>query len=260
MRLLCVLLVALLPAGCGVELLTTTAIQGELQAKQLQSMKGQISHVSDQSAKINIQRAIDTYQADKGTYPASLSELAPGYIPTVPNRPDGQPYGYDPVNGKVLEAPVAAPVVAGPTANDRQKMNQILAAIDQYGRAVGYYPPSLQALAPTYLPAVPKTDSGQDFIFNPQNGYLGHPAQSQQQAAMPAPPTQPRQVPAQRPTGVGGAGPMGEVMTGIGIQNQLDSMSQSGANAAGGYARQKMGGVTQQHNQQQEKAMDQLGM
>ena len=261
MKPLCVLLVALLSAGCGVELLTTTAIQGELQAKQLQSMKGQISHVSDQSAKINIQRAIDTYQAEKGRYPASLSELAPAYIPSVPNRPDGQPYGYDPASGKVLDAPAVAPAAApsGPTPNDRQKMNQILAAIDQYGRSVGYYPPSLQALVPTYLPAVPKTDSGQDFVFDPRNGYLGHPAQLAQQT-MPAPGTQPRQAATPRPVGVGGAGPMGEVMTGIGIQNQLNSMGSSGANAAGGYARQKVGGVTQQHNQQQEQVMNQLGM
>ena len=258
MKPLCVLLAAVLLAGCGVELLTTTAIQGELQAEQLKAMKGQISHASDTTAKINIQRAIDTYNAEKGQYPASLSELAPAYIPSVPNRPDGQPYGYDPVAGKVLEAAVAAP--AGPTASDYQKLEQIRVAIDQYGRSVGYYPPSLQALVPAYLPAVPKTDSGRDFVFDPQTGYLGTPEQLAQHAP-PGPGGQPQRPAAARiPAGAGGAGPMGEVMTGIGIQNQLNSMGSSATNTAGSYARQSLGGATGQHNQQQEKAMDQLGL
>jgi hypothetical protein len=248
-----VLLSAILLTGCGVELLTTTAVETKLQAEQLKAMKGQISHASDTTAKINIQRALDTFNAEKGHFPATLAELAPGYIPTVPNRPDGQPYGYDPATGKVLDGP-AAPAPVGPTAADAQKLEQIRAAIDGYGRAVGYYPPSLQALVPAYLAAVPKTDSGQDFVFDPQTGYLGHPAQPPRQVA-----AQPQAVP--RPgAGGGGAGPMGEVMTGIAMQNQLNGMGSSATNAAGGYARQSVGDVTSQHNQQQEKVMDQLGL
>ena len=258
MKRLCVLLSAVLLAGCGVELLTTTAIQSDLQAQQLKSMKGQITHASDTTAKINIQRAIDTFNAEKGHYPASLSELAPAYIPSVPNRPDGQPYGYDLATGKVLDGPVAA-APAGLTANDAQKLEQIREAIDRYGHSVGFYPPSLQALVPAYLPTLPRTDSGQDFVFNNQTGFLGHPAQLAQQA-MPGPMPQPQQqAAAPRPAG-GGAGPMGEVMTGIGMQNQLNSMGSSATNTAGSYARQSIGGATGQHNQQQEKAMDQLGL
>jgi hypothetical protein len=249
----------LILAGCGVELLATTAIQSDLQAEQLKAMKGQLGHAADQTAKVNIQRAIDTYAAEKGQYPASLAELAPAYIPSVPNRPDGQPYGYDPTTGKVLDR--AAPVSAGPTSNDFQKMNQIRGAIDQYGQAVGFYPPSLAALAPTYLPAVPKTDSGQDFVFYSENGGLFHPAQLTQQAPI-AQSGLPRPQPS-RPAagvGVGGTGPMGEVMTGIGIQNQLNSMGSSATNTAGGYARRSVGGATEQHNQQQEKAINDLGL
>jgi hypothetical protein len=48
-------------------------------------------------------------------------------------------------------------------------------------------------------------------------------------------------------------------MTGIGIQNQLNSMGSSATNAAGGYARRSVGGATEQHNQQQEKALNDLG-
>jgi len=250
-------------AGCGVELLTTTAIQGELQAQQLQAMKGQVSHASYATAKINIQRAIDTYNAEKGQYPATLEDLVPAFLPSLPKRPDGQSYGYDPVQGKVLDSAAApGPVSRGPTPSDTDKMNQIRAAIDRYGRTTGYYPPSLAALAPTYMPAVPKTDSGQDFVFYPQTGALLHPAQLNAPQAGTAP-AFPQPQPAQpRPAGagMGGVGPMGEVITGIGMQNQLNSMGQSGASAAGGYARDRLGGATQQHNAQQEQVLNSLGM
>ena len=264
MKLCLAFLLAVLLAGCGVELLTATAVHSELQAQQLKAIKGQVTKASDQSAKINIQRNIDTFYAEKGHYPASLAELAPDYMPSVPNRPDGTPYGYDPSTGRLVDG--AAPVIAGPTANDQQKMNQIRGAVNQYGRAVGYYPPSLQALVPTYLQAVPKTDSGQDFVFYPQNGLLLHPMQLAQESmpgAQPqpqAPPTPAPQPPPRANAGAAGTGPMGEVMTGIGIQNQLNSMGNSGVDAAGGYARQSVGGATQQHNQQQERALNNLGL
>jgi hypothetical protein len=248
-NILVVTVLALLAGGCGVELLTTTAIEGKLQADNLKAMKGQVNRVADSTAKVNLQRAIDTYYAEKGHYPSSLAELAPAYMPSIPTRPDGAPYSYDSATGKLLDGP--GPVTTGPTQGDVQKMNQIWVAIDQYGRATGYYPPSLAALVPTYLPALPKTDSGQDFIFNPQTAQLLHPAQ----AAAPAQPVQPA-----RPAGVGGAGPMGEVMTGIGIQNQLNSMGSSATNGAGSYARQNVNGVTNQHNRQQERVMNDLGL
>ncbi len=256
-----ILILMLALPGCGVELLTTTAIEGKLQADQMKAMKGQITRASDTTAKINLQRAIDTYAAEKGRYPATLAELAPGYLPSVPNRPDGTPYGYDAVAGKVLDGPAAPPPVsAGPTPGDMQKMNQIREAVNSYGRAVGFYPPSLAALVPTYLASVPKTDSGQDFIFYPQNGALYHPAQLMQQpqapvAAQPPMPQQPRVN-----AGMGGAGPMGEAMTGIGIQNQLNSNSNAGSNTAGSYGREKIGGIAGQHNQQQEQVMNNLGL
>jgi hypothetical protein len=53
---------------------------------------------------------------------------------------------------------------------------------------------------------------------------------------------------------------MGEVVTGMGIQNQLNSMGQSGTNAAGGYARRGVEGATQDHNAAQNHVMDNLGL
>jgi hypothetical protein len=252
LRLLSILSVAALLSGCGLELLGATAVHSDLQAQQLKAINGQVANASKTSALVQIQRAIDTFKAEQGRNPSSLAEIAPAFIPSVPNRPDGQPYAYDAVNGKVLDAAAPSPA-AGPTAGDLEKLAKIQDAINSYGTTVGYYPPSLQALVPTYLPELPKTDSGQDFVFDPQTGFLGHPG-----AIMRAPAAQ-----AQRsPNGVagGGSGPMGEAMTGIAVQNQLNNMGSSATNSAGGYARGSVDGTVNQHNQQQEQAMDQLGL
>jgi len=133
-------------------------------------------------------------------------------------------------------------------------MAQIRDAINRFGTQVKFYPGSLQALVPTYLPAVPKASNGQDFIYNPQTGALINPAGNNQ--AMPPQPNM-----ARRPAGSvgGGAGPMGETMTGIGISNQLDSMSNAGSAAAGSHARRGIENAQQQHNQQQERALRDLG-
>ena len=258
-------LIGFLCAGCGVELLATTAIRGELEAEQAGALKRQVGNAANSTGKVNIQRNIDLYAAENGHYPASLEDLVPRYMTRIPTRADGAPYNYDPSTGKLVDGPVA-PQPTGVTAGDRQKMNQIRAAIHRYGMAVGYYPPSLQALAPTYLAAVPKTDSGQDFVFHPQNGALFHPielaGQTPPQSApgYQAPTTPPAQPP--RPAGapVGGGGPMAEVVTGMGVQKQLNSMSNAGSSSAGGYGRRKLRGATKDRNKQQEKAMDDLGL
>ncbi|MBI5092631.1 MAG: hypothetical protein HZB26_09350 [Candidatus Hydrogenedentes bacterium] len=256
MRSALVLLMIAALTGCGVELLTTTAIQGELQAEQLKAVKGQVGRATETTGKINLQRALDTYHAEKGAYPRSLQELAPDFIASVPTQADGTPYGYDPSSGRLLDtATAAAATMLGPT--DDQKMAQIREAIDKFGKTVRYYPGSLQALVPTYLPSLPKASNGMDFIYNPQNGTLTNPAQPMQQPAG-QPPTVARRPAAAGGVG-GGGGPMGEVMTGIGISNQLDSMSNAGSASAGSYARGKLQSSQEQHNQQQERALQDLG-
>jgi hypothetical protein len=113
-------------------------------------------------------------------------------------------------------------------------------------------------LVPSYLNVVPKADSGEDFLYYPQNGGLFHPAQVAQ-ATPPSPAAAPSSgAPAIAPSAVP-SGPMGEAMTSISIQNQLNSNSNAGVSAAGGHMRQSIGGTTQQHNQQQEKALRELG-
>ncbi len=247
------LLAAVLVSGCGVELLTTTAIQGDLQAKQMQAMKGQVQRVSNQTGRISLEHAIQVYKAEKGSNPATLDELVPNYVPTMPKHADGTPYGYDAATGAVLDGPVAPAAAAGAvTAQDLQAMQDIRNAINRYGTAVGYYPGTLDALYPTYLSKPPRTSSGEPFLYNNQNGAVAHP----RQAASAAPAAS-----APRPgVGVAGAGPMGEVMTGVGMSQQLDNMSNSGASSAQGYMNRSLQQSTGGRNDQQNKAMDQLGL
>ena len=78
-------------SGCGVELLTTTAIQGELQAQQMKALKGQVEHAAGTSGQVNLQRAIDTYRAETGVNPPSLEALVPNYIAQIPVQAGGAP-------------------------------------------------------------------------------------------------------------------------------------------------------------------------
>lgn len=258
MRIAAAALVIMMLGGCGVELLTTTAIQGELQAEQMKAMDRQLSGAADTTAQINIERAIATYKGETGTNPPSLEALVPNYLPQLPLRPDGMAYGYDPVSGTLTGQGVPAPASAmaaggGPTQPDQRKIREIKDAINRYGAATGWYPATLQDLVPAYLPAVPKTTSGQDFIYNNQNGDVQHPAQVAAQPSYNSYSNGPNA------GGVGGAGATGEAMTGIGIQNQLNSMSNAGSSAAGSRMRQSAGTIQENYNQRQQEALDQLG-
>ncbi|MCK5862406.1 MAG: hypothetical protein KAH38_07965, partial [Candidatus Hydrogenedentes bacterium] len=124
-----------------------------------------------------------------------------------------------------------------------------------YGTATGYYPPTLDALYPGYLPQMPRTSSGQQFVYNNQNGYLAHP---NQRAVASTASARPRQ--RSGGSGMGGAGPMGEVMTSIGIQQQLGNMSSSGANAAQTRSRGGVNQVSSGHTNRQNQVMDNLGL
>jgi len=237
-------------AGCGVELLTTTAIEADLQAQQAAAMKNQVKNAASTTGRINIERAIQTYIAEKGENPPSLDALVPDFLPALPKQADGSDYAYDPAAGKLKDGPSAS--LRGIPAADRQMMQDIRAAINSYGTAVGYYPPTLDALYPDYLAKMPRTETGEAFVYDNQDGYLAHPREEQSQTA-----AAPR---AQAGGGAGGAGPMGEVMTGIGMQNQLNQMNQSGVSSAGSRMRESAGGLAQGQDARNNQAMDQLGL
>ena len=249
LRVSVLLAVIMLMAGCGVELLTTTAIQGELQAQQMSAMQNQVKNAAGTTGRINLERAIQTYIADKGGNPPSLEALVPDFIPALPKKADGSDYGYDASTGKLTDAPSASRGSISPT--DLQMMESIRTAINSYGTATGYYPPTLDALYPNYLTKLPRTDAGEAFVYNDQNGYVAHPRE--QQAPQPVSTTA-------SVGGGGGAGPMGEVMTGMSVQNQLNQMNQSGTSSAGSRMRESASGLGQGQDAKNNAAMDQLGL
>ena len=236
------LLPALLLPGCMAEVLTTAAIQADLQAKQAGAAQQTLSHVKSDMGEVNLQRAVDLYQADKGSLPTSLAVLVPDYIDAIPPRGDGGAFGYNPLTGKVLETDM------GPTAADYLMMDQIKTAINAYGTATGLYPPTLDTLNQSgYLPVPPRTESGQPFNYNNQNGAVTHPLDGHVAAQAP------------RAGGVGGGGPLGEVTTGIAMQEELNRSSNAGATAAGTQGRTSPRSAAAEQSQRQEKALDELG-
>lgn len=268
--LTCGSVIAMVPimlSGCMADVLVSTAIQGELQKQQMQSLTRQLNGAKETKSEIEVNHAIQAYAAENGRYPASLQDLVPDYFSAVPTKPDGTPYGYDPKTGKLAEAaPTAHAIVTPAGETNEQKMARIRNAINQYGMATGYYPPSIEALVPQYLPSVPLTANGAKFIYDPQTGALHDPTGTLLDvpvsggAPAQGPPQQIVSPPVPRGSGAGGAGLMAETMTGISIQNELNSMSSAGSSAAGSAARGNARAVGQARDQRQQQVMDDLGL
>lgn len=237
--------VTALLAGCGVELLTTTAVRGELESRQAGAAAKQLDYVRGKVGSVSFDQAVQAYRAEHGANPPSLEALVPAYLADVPRQADGSPYFYDPATGRLSATPPA-----DVTRADREMMSAIRAAINAYGTATGYYPATLDDLYPRYLSQLPRTAAGQHFLYNNQNGQVTHPAQ---QAGVRPP------APAARPVG-SGAGPMGEVITGIGIQQELGRMSTGGSSAAQSRARGGAEDISGEHTNRQFEVMDQLGL
>ena len=156
----------------------------------------------------------------------------------------------------MAENPAAAPARVPFTASDRQNLQKVKDAIYLFWESTGYYPRSLDDLDPLYMERVPKLSSGGVFVYDPQTGSVYHPAER-------AVPRTPGPVNAQATRGgapVGGAGPMGEVMTGIAVQNELNSMNQSGTSNLRNVGQRNINNIAGQHNQQQKKALRDLNL
>lgn len=233
----------MLLAGCGAEILTTTAIRGELEAQNIRHANQQLGLVQRRMDTLGFNQAVQAYRAEHGVNPPSLEALVPKYLAKMPLKPDGTPYHYDPATATLSESPAAG----GVTPADQQMMLDIRNAINQYGTAIGYYPPTLDALYPTYLAQLPRTSAGEPFFYNNQNGDVVHPRAH-------AVPT---------PSGAGGrgggVGPMGEIMTGVGMQQSLGG-GNSAAGAVRSRARSGADAISGQHNDRQNQVMDDLGL
>ena len=97
---------AMVLSGCGVEVLTTTAVRGEIETKQAQSALRQLDQVRGQVNTLQVEQAVKAYRGDHGINPPSLEALVPNYLPQTPVKADGAPYYYDPKTGKVSERPL----------------------------------------------------------------------------------------------------------------------------------------------------------
>ncbi len=160
---------AFLFSGCLVEMLMTTAVTADMAAQNAGEVKGTFNDAQVDIDMVRLQEAVDLYAAEKEAYPAELSALVPTYIEAVPLRPDNKPYGYNPIEGEVYKTS------DGPAPADYFTMQNIEAAINTFGTNTGYYPPTLDALYPTYLPTLPRTASGKPFNYDNQNGQVTHP-------------------------------------------------------------------------------------
>ncbi len=245
MRCIIFVLLVLPLAGCGLEILGAAAIGSSMDAQNAKQGFQAINYAKQVTGKLGPQEAIQAYRAEKGVNPPSLEAMVrEGYLTEIPKQPDGSPYGYDPATGNLLEGRAAAspaPALASPAAlnsNDALSLQALRSAVATYARANGKYPPALQVLAPRYMLAVPKASNGQDFTYDPLAGAVYPPGGA--------------------PQG-GGAGMAGAV-TGLGMQQQLNAMSNAGASSAGSRMRGGAQGIADTHTQQQEKTMNDMGM
>ena len=237
--LICV--AGILLSACGVELLTTTAIRGELESQNVRHATQQLDHVQRRMGALNFNQAVQAYRAEHGVNPPSLEALVPKYLAEMPRKADGAPYYYDPATGTLSETPVAGGI---PPA-DQQMMAAIRAAINQYGTATGFYPPTLDALYPNYLAQWPRTTAGESFLYNNQNGDVTHPRAHAAHHLPAAPPA-------------GGVGPMGGMMTGAGMQP--GGGGNNAAAAVRSHARGGAEGIADQNTARQNRVMDDLGL
>lgn len=287
MRYLIPIVLAFLAGGCGLELLAGTAIQGTLQKEAASSAKDTIDYAQDTTSRMSIEQAISAYAAETGEYPESLDVLVPEWLPRIPQKADGTAFGYDPETGALLDGPVEGTVAEAAAetapepglldpvplqASNQERLLKIHEAISTYTAEKGKYPTSLWALVPDYLPEYIKTKDGQDFNYDRATGIVSTPPplpepleneapaassldnyapyQQQPQIHQPARQQAPRRAPA-----AGAGGPMGEALTGIGIQQELNrSYGGGGASSA---ARQHMKSranraVTERNRRQQE--------
>lgn len=158
--------------GCLLELLGTTAIQGELAAENAAAATGVLRQAERLSQETSVESALRLYRAEHGGNPRTLDELVPDYLPAVPVSKDGTRYGYNPRTGKVTR-PAAKSALS---IVEQREMKRMKNAIQRYKNETGYYPPSLKALVHFgYLTSAPNASNGREYIYNPATGELFYP-------------------------------------------------------------------------------------
>jgi len=226
-------------AGCGVsETVVTTGIVATNAKNQVDALNNVRFHANRDVAENNVRRAVALFQADTGSLPVSLNELVEkGYLDSLPALPEGLEFTYNPFSGTIgtrkalPQEPMTVPELAPEDESwDVAEFARSLSALDQREGEAGV-------------------------LDDRQRAAAGRGRSGQHRSSGVAPRRQGR-----AGGGYGGAGPMGEVMTGIGIQNELNSMSNAGVSSGGSYGRRAIGRSTQQHQQQQERVLRDLDL
>ena len=230
-------------SGCGVELVATTAVQAELQAQNAKAAARQLETVKKQVNDLTFDRAVQSYRAEHGENPPSLDALVPKYLPTLPQQADGSLYAYDPATGTLT-----VPTVSVDYMTDKRKVEEIKGAIQRYGMAVGFYPGTLDDLYPQYLDELPRTVSGEAFVYNNQNGDVLLPGEAANVQH------------AQQHVPQSGGMPARQSSGGMGIQSGLGNGSTAGATAARSHLNNNVQSISQQSSDRQSQVMDQLGL
>ena len=169
MKLLGIIAFSLCLQGCLIDMLMTTAITADMAAQQASSASGTMNQTQIDIAMIELQDALEYYYIEKESYPRDLSALVPTYIAAIPLRPDGEAFGYNPIEGTIYENN------KGPSTEDYFVMEDIKIAINNFGNSTGFYPPALDDLYPNFMPMLPRTSAGATFGYNNQDGTLTHP-------------------------------------------------------------------------------------
>ncbi|MDP7638493.1 MAG: hypothetical protein QGG73_02085 [Candidatus Hydrogenedentes bacterium] len=95
MRLLPVCAVCAILSGCG--------DSGKvLPIDELGTKQRQLDAIRGETDGPKLEKAIQSYQNVNGTFPKKLEDLVPDHLPSVPTKPDGTRYHYDPATGKVI--------------------------------------------------------------------------------------------------------------------------------------------------------------
>ncbi len=214
--------------GCGLsETVVVTGIAGQNAKNQVEALNNVKFHANREIAENNVRRAITLFEASTGSLPYSLDELLEkGYLDIMPALPEGYEFDYDPFAGTITTKRVQRqPQIRTPQLPPKQDSWDVSEYMRTYNQ---------QNQAPVYsAPSQPSRGVPQQQGRSARRGTRGG--------------------------GAAGVGPMGEMMTGIGIQSELNSMSGAGTSSAGSYSRRSLNRNTQQYQRRQEQALRNIG-
>lgn len=188
MRTLLSAILIITSSGCLMEVLTVTAIEGELSAEGAKSASRTLEYAKDSQSKVELQSAVRSYAGFTGSYPATLDALVPDYVAAVPIQSNGRSFGYNPGDGSVFiqrgdDSTGITPSTAM-TQADVHNLEKIRGAIYRYWEQTGQYPPSLESLVPYYIKVLPSRASGDAYLYDVRSGAVNHPAELRQSPAV----------------------------------------------------------------------------